>query len=102
MATGYIGESPSEKSSAVQMASWIGIFATVGLAGLVTFSPSRAMSNPPVESSHTLEHALAPPESIRSMLARSCNDCHSAETRWPWYARMPVVSWALASDVERG
>lgn len=29
-------------------------------------------------------------------------DCHSNETRWPWYSRVAPVSWLVASDVERG
>jgi hypothetical protein len=40
----------------------------------------------------------APPE-IRALLERSCYDCHSRETRWPWYGYVAPVSWQLARDV---
>ena len=40
----------------------------------------------------------APPE-VRAILERSCFDCHSRETRWPWYAYVAPVSWLLARDV---
>ena len=40
----------------------------------------------------------APPE-IDAILRRSCYDCHSHETRWPWYSRVAPVSWLVASDV---
>jgi hypothetical protein len=49
--------------------------------------------NPPVE-----EAVPAPPE-VRALLERSCFDCHSHETRWPWYARVAPVSWLVAYDV---
>ena len=29
----------------------------------------------------------------------SCYDCHSHETRWPWYAFVAPVSWMVAHDV---
>ena len=35
-------------------------------------------------------------------MARSCNDCHSLQTRWPWYSRVPIVSGILREDVKRG
>ena len=29
-------------------------------------------------------------------------DCHSHETRWPWYAHLAPASWLLQRDVEEG
>jgi hypothetical protein len=29
-------------------------------------------------------------------------DCHSNETRWPWYARLAPGSWLMARDVRKG
>jgi mono/diheme cytochrome c family protein len=52
--------------------------------------------NPPVE-----EDVAAPPE-VASILRRSCYDCHSHETRWPWYSRVAPASWLVASDVRDG
>ena len=43
----------------------------------------------------------APPE-IDAILRRGCYDCHSNETRWPWYTRIAPVSWAVARDVAKG
>lgn len=50
-------------------------------------------TNPPVESKMP-----APPE-VRAVLDRSCADCHSNETRWPWYAYVAPASWLVAYDV---
>jgi hypothetical protein len=36
------------------------------------------------------------------MLRRACYDCHSNETRWPWYSRIAPVSWLMSKDVESG
>lgn len=43
----------------------------------------------------------APPE-VAALLHRSCFDCHSNETRWPFYARIAPLSWFAVHDVNRG
>ena len=40
------------------------------------------------------------PAPVMSTLRRACFDCHSNETRWPWYSKLPVASWLLERDVE--
>ena len=37
---------------------------------------------------------------IANVLRRSCGDCHSNQTRWPWYARLSPVSWWLNKHVK--
>jgi hypothetical protein len=50
-------------------------------------------TNPPVETE------VPAPEEVRAILKRACYDCHSHETRWPWYAHVAPVSWLVAYDV---
>jgi mono/diheme cytochrome c family protein len=38
----------------------------------------------------------------QALAQRACMDCHSNETRWPWYAYVAPVSWLVAHDVEDG
>ena len=35
-------------------------------------------------------------------MRRSCNACHSNETRWPWYASVAPASFLIARDVKDG
>ena len=42
------------------------------------------------------------PNTVRPVLERACLDCHSNETRWPWYNRLPMVSWLIQDDVKKG
>ena len=41
------------------------------------------------------------PSTVRNVVERSCQDCHSANTRWPWYANIPPISWQIHGDVAR-
>jgi mono/diheme cytochrome c family protein len=38
----------------------------------------------------------------RRLAARACFDCHSNETRWPWYSRVAPASWLVARDTIQG
>jgi len=46
--------------------------------------------------------SLSAPAPIEAILARSCFDCHSAQTVWPWYAQIAPLSWWTAAEVRRG
>ena len=49
--------------------------------------------NPPVGAD--FDGAVA----VKQILKKSCYDCHSSETIWPWYSYVAPVSWLVASDV---
>ena len=42
------------------------------------------------------------PANVESILKRSCFDCHSNHTVWPWYTAVAPVSWLVADDVVKG
>jgi hypothetical protein len=43
-----------------------------------------------------------PPQEVASILRFSCYDCHSNETRYPWYAEVQPVGWWLNSHITDG
>ncbi len=65
-----------------------------GLA-LIQFVPVDR-SNPPVTGE------VEASSQVMEVLRSSCYDCHSNETRWPWYSRVAPVSWRIAQHVEKG
>ena len=48
---------------------------------------------------HSIEAAVDVPAPVRAVIRRSCYDCHSYETHWPWYASVPPISGMIKSDV---
>ena len=42
------------------------------------------------------------PENVQQILKRSCYDCHSNHTVWPWYSNVAPMSWLVAKDVRGG
>lgn len=60
----------------------------------------------PYGRNHTNPPVLAEPdwsdEATRTTFMAACGDCHSNETRWPWYSHVAPVSWLVAYDVKEG
>ncbi len=44
----------------------------------------------------------AVPAEVKSILEKACNDCHSNNTRYPWYANIQPVHWWLDKHVKDG
>lgn len=59
-------------------------------------------TNPPVVESENLLAGNQVPENVKAILVRSCADCHSNETVYPWYAKISPPSWFLASHINEG
>ncbi|HUR98961.1 MAG TPA: heme-binding domain-containing protein [Pyrinomonadaceae bacterium] len=59
-------------------------------------------SNPPVVEGETLRSSTAVPPDVEAVLGRSCNDCHSNETHYPWYSKISPFNWLLADHIEDG
>ena len=55
-------------------------------------------TNPLVDESK----ALKAPKEVMQILQPSCYDCHSNETKWPWYANIAPLSWSIVSHVNDG
>lgn len=66
--------------------------------GIQFANPSR--TNPPVVRDITA--TTPPPPEITTLLHAACYDCHSYETKWPWYSHVAPVSWLVVGDVNKG
>ena len=53
-------------------------------------------------TSEDVTNVLNVPDNVQNILKRSCYDCHSNHTKWPWYSAVAPVSWFVISDVSRG
>ncbi len=72
------------------------------LAVGIQLVPAGGTVNPAVDESRTVQARSAATPEVRSILYRACGDCHSNQTRWPWYSRVAPVSWWLAQHVKQG
>ena len=76
------------------------IILVVILIGIQFVRP--ALTNPPVDESQTINSQMQMTPEVASILDRSCRDCHSNKTVWPWYTKVAPVSWWLSNHVNDG
>ena len=74
------------------------VLSVLVIVGAQLIRPER--SNPPTDVSRAIQaHATG---ELAAVLQRSCGDCHSNETVWPWYTQSAPVSWLMARAVSDG
>ena len=74
--------------------------AIIGLSGVwlvASVGSSFAHTNPPV----THKVAWDSPKT-EQLFQRVCADCHSHETKWPWYSHVAPMSLAIVHHVNEG
>ncbi len=59
-------------------------------------------SNPAVPDGQSLNSHVQVTPHVGAILDRSCADCHSNKTRWPWYSNVAPVSWFVIDHVNHG
>ena len=72
----------------------------VVLAAAQLVRPERA--NPATDASHTIQAEAGTASGLVAVLDRSCRDCHSNGTVWPWYTQIAPMSWLMAYGVTTG
>lgn len=55
-------------------------------------------NNPIINQATTLNADPA----VMSVLKNSCYDCHSSETKYPWYHNIAPMSWIMSDNISRG
>ena len=61
-----------------------------------------AKTNPPIIETETLEAATDVPEAVVKILSRSCNDCHTNNSNYPWYSEVAPMSWGVIDHINEG
>ena len=79
---------------------WLGAIAALVTAGIGLTSAETPDARAPRPDAIPASRSM--PAGVRDMLQRSCADCHSNVTRWPWYSKLPPASWLMARHVAAG
>jgi hypothetical protein len=65
--------------------------------------PARTnSSSAPATGSNDISHVVNVPADVRQILSRSCYDCHSNRTEYPWYSNIQPVGLWLDHHVHEG
>lgn len=87
--------SPARPLRRIALRALLATLALLLLAQLVPYGRDHA--NPPVVAEPRWDSPTT-----RALFLRTCGDCHSHGTRWPWYSHVAPVSWLVQRDVDEG
>ena len=75
-----------------------------GAISLLVLAVCSAAVHPfgPIKQQQSSSSDIAISPEVGAILERSCADCHSNRTVWPWYSHIAPVSWLVERDVSRG
>jgi hypothetical protein len=59
-------------------------------------------NNGSAASATDITHVVPVPDSVMAILQRSCYDCHSNHTVYPWYSKITPVNWWLNNHINGG
>jgi len=62
--------------------------------------PAKNQSNDVLTSD--ISHVYTVPQNVSVILKKACNDCHTNNTVYPWYAQIQPVAWWLNHHIEEG
>ena len=62
--------------------------------------PAKNLSN--TVSAKDIAVMYPMPDSVHQILQKACYDCHSNNTRYPWYNNIQPVAWWLNHHVDEG
>jgi len=62
--------------------------------------PSRNEAKGPFEHNITNQFPMSP--EVANALQKSCYDCHSNQTKYPWYSMIQPLGWWLQHHVDEG
>lgn len=79
---------------------WSVVVLALVFLGAQAYRPDR--TNPAVDERQTLRANTQLTPEVAAIFERSCKDCHSNETTWPWYSHVSPVSWFLKNHIEEG
>jgi hypothetical protein len=76
------------------------VFLLIVLIVIQFFRPKKNVSAQTSPNDITLLYPI--PGDVKSILNKACDDCHSNNTRYPWYSQIQPIAWWLEDHIKEG
>ncbi|WP_346320903.1 heme-binding domain-containing protein [Chitinophaga sp. YIM B06452] len=85
----------------MKVLKYILLFLLVGIITIQFFPPAKNQSGSGVSVTDitVLYHVQG---NVRTILQNACYDCHSNNTRYPWYVNIQPLGWFMAKHIKEG
>jgi hypothetical protein len=78
----------------------IAIVLLIGLVAIQFFHPRKNKSTE--AQPNYIGNTFPVPADVKAILGKACNDCHSNNTRYPWYTNIQPVHWFMDNHIRDG
>jgi hypothetical protein len=78
------------------------LFLGVALIVIQFFRPDRNIAAGPAAFKNDMTTIHNVPSNVQAVFQKACNDCHSNNTRYPWYSQVQPLAWWLADHIKEG
>jgi hypothetical protein len=78
----------------------IGWLLLIALIVIQFFRPAKNVNATP--STTSIASVYSMPDEVKQLMNTACNDCHTNNTNYPWYANIQPVNWWLNDHIQEG
>ena len=82
------------------MIGWLAVLVVAIVLVIQVIPVERNVSTVPPGQS--FERTQKVPANVAAILKVSCYDCHSNNTRYPWYSELKPAAWLMARHIKKG
>ena len=82
------------------MIGWLAVLVVAIVLVIQVIPVERNVSTVP--PGHSFEKTEKVPANVAAILKVSCYDCHSNNTRYPWYSVLQPGAWFMARHIKKG
>ena len=82
----------------MKLAKKILIVIVIAFVAIQFFRPDRNIDSQ--ASSSDISGVFSMPDSVKVILQNACYDCHSNNTRYPWYVNIQPAGWWMTGHIE--
>jgi len=75
-------------------------FLLIVLVGIQFIPTKYNISNQVLDTD--ISKTFTVPSNIQNIFQKSCYDCHSNNTNYPWYNKIQPINWLLGNHIEKG
>ena len=72
----------------------------IALIVIQFFHPPKNRAAGPQPNHLSARYAVS--AEVNAILEKACNDCHSNNTRYPWYSKLQPVDWWMDDHIKEG
>jgi hypothetical protein len=69
---------------------------------IIQFFRPEKNTSPQLITENDISKTVAIPDELHKTFIKKCYDCHSNQTKYPWYFNIQPIAWWLAHHIDEG